>query len=806
MFRLDTNIKEIKEILFWANKIKLYHHFSKEISTWILNQPKEPLYSIIKQLVFNTGTFIKTLDKFIRELGRFGNFEFFNWIDSKSANKTTIDKIINKLDNSGDCNNYLLTFADYCRMREKVKKNGLTAFLKSIENRELNNEEIIKNLLYSIYASMAKEIVTEHPELATFQRSEYDNTIKRLDRADQQIKKLTVLRISSHLSKNAIPDGVGSGYVRDYSELSLIKHELTKKRRHIPIRQLVNRAGNALQAIKPCFMMSPLSVAQYLSPGEISFDLLVMDEASQLKLESALGAVGRCKQMVVVGDPKQLPPTTFFQRISFSEDNIDEFTAAEEAESILDICQNCFDNYRLKWHYRSEHEKLIEFSNNQFYDDDLIIFPSPKISDDLKGIFHHFIPSGKYKKGRNKVEANCVAIAIKNHFEKNPHLSLGVATFNQEQRDLIYDELERIHKEPENFWLEEKILESDKTDEPFFIKNLENVQGDERDVIFISTTYGPDSETGQVYQRFGPINNPLGWRRLNVLITRAKKRIDLFTSLNSSDIKIQANSSLGVIAFHKYLKYVETGKIIELGNHSYREPANDFEITVSKTLDRNGYRTIAQVGVAGYYIDIGVLNPKNENEFILGIECDGASYHSAQSIRDRDLIRQKILEKKGWKIYRIWSTDWYKNRHHETQTLLKYLNNIIPSYKSEAKEAYELNHVTQKVDDFEPNKEVYESNKEIICKVVKNTENSTDLNSDQKLRELLVEYRTKKLGNIVSDMSKCILSDKLLDEFIKVKPLSVEEFQKFPLRLRDNIELGQTQHLEEIFEIIEEFI
>ena len=790
-------------MLLWADKINSYNRLNKEIKALIFSQPKEPLYDYIKTAVNSSISFINILDKFIKEIRKYGNFDILKWINSNSLNQTSIQNLIDKLNKSEEPEKYLLAFSDFCRLKENVEKNGLSIFSTAIENGRLTEDEVKYHLLYSIYASIIKQIIADYPELATFQRAEYDNIVNRLKTADKQIKRLSINKIASYLSKVAIPNGVSTGYIRDYTELSLIKNELTKKRRHIPIRQLVNRAGNALQAIKPCFMMSPLSVAQYLSPGKITFDLLVMDEASQLKLENSLGAVGRCKQMVIVGDPKQLPPTTFFQRMNLLDEDIDEWTAAEEAESIIDICQNCFDNYRLKWHYRSEHEKLIEFSNNQFYDDDLIIFPSPKITDNQKGIFHNFIPSAKYKKGRNRIEAKYVANAIKKHFKNNTHLSLGVATFNQEQRDLIYDELERIYKEAENFWLEEKILETEKSDEPFFVKNLENIQGDERDVIFISTTYGPDSETGQIYQRFGPINNPLGWRRLNVLITRAKKRIDIFTSLKSSDIKIHPGASLGVIAFHKYLKYAETGNIIESGKHTYREPESDFEITVANTLNRYGFKTVAQVGVAGFYIDIGVLNPYNDSEFILGIECDGASFHSAKSIRDRDIIRQEILVKKGWQIYRIWSTDWYKNRHHETQSLLKFINNITSDLELKTNSVQISEMQSSQRFDYEEG----ESQKSDSSHFVeKRAENHVDFDSDKKLRELLIDFRTKKLINKTLDLSKCILSDELIEEFIKLKPSSKEEFYLFPHRLRESIESGQTQHLDEIFEIIEEFI
>jgi superfamily I DNA and/or RNA helicase len=286
---------------------------------------------------------------------------------------------------------------------------------------------------------------------------------------------------------------VSSGYVSQYTDYSLIQHELSKKKRHIPIRQLVQRAADALQALKPCFMMSPQSVAQYLDPQSAVFDVVLMDEASQLRLEDSLGAIARSNQAVIVGDPKQLPPTIFFERLLEGDLEADDITAAEEGESILDVCQTCFQNRRLKWHYRSEHEQLIAFSNSEFYENDLVIFPSAFATREDYGVKHHFVQNALYQKGKNRAEAEAVAAAIMDHFIKHSKLSLGVATFNLEQRDLIQDELERLQKR--NPRLEELIKSTEDSDEPFFIKNLENVQGDERDVIFISTTYGPDVET-----------------------------------------------------------------------------------------------------------------------------------------------------------------------------------------------------------------------------------------------------------------------------------------------------------------------
>ena len=393
-----------------------------------------------------------------------------------------------------------------------------------------------------------------------------------------------------------------------------------------------------------------------------------MDEASQVKPEDALGAILRGKQVVIVGDPKQLPPTTFFDQISDVEEEDEERIAAEETESILEIAQRTFANRTLLWHYRSQHPSLIAFSNSQFYNNELLLFPSPYAQHNEFGVQAHWIEGATYKNSRNLVEALQVAQAVRAHLTEQPEVSLGVATMNSQQRDLILAEIERLQKTDGRF--DEALRQQEGQDEPFFVKNLENVQGDEREVIFISTTYGRDPEVQRVYQRFGPIARDKGWRRLNVLFTRARRRIELFTSLKPNDIVLGENPSRGVAAFRNYLAFAETGQIVEIGLDSGRSPDSDFEVDVATLLITHGYRVEAQVGVAGFFIDIGVKDPQDTGTYILGIECDGATYHSAKSVRDRDRLRQEILEAKGWKIHRIWSTDWFKNRESEIQRLL----------------------------------------------------------------------------------------------------------------------------------------
>lgn len=458
-------------------------------------------------------------------------------------------------------------------------------------------------------------------------------------------------------------------------EMAIIRLELNKSRNHLAVRKLLDRAGSAIQALKPVFLMSPLSVAQYLAPGKLEFDLLLIDEASQVRPEGALGAVARAKQIVVVGDTKQLPPTNFFSRLVQNGDEgrsdeaeIDGSADIGAMESILSLCDATLaDHTMLRWHYRSQHPALVAVSNHRFYDDKLLLPPSVSTTQasDGFGVVFHRVASGGYDRGRsatNVLEADRVAEAVCRFARETPDKSLGVGTFSAAQRDVIRDRIEAHRREsPE---LEPFFAVSRPA--PFFVKNLESIQGDERDVIFISVGYGRDRD-GRLTQSFGPINGNGGERRLNVLISRAKERSEVFSSITGDDIDV-SNHRPGTVALKQFLQFAEKG-YLDVPKISGRTFDSDFEESVANFLSARGYTVRAQVGMAGFYIDLAVLSPDG-NRYVLGIECDGATYHSSRSARDRDRIRQQILESRGWRIHRIWSTDWFNRRTEEEHRLL----------------------------------------------------------------------------------------------------------------------------------------
>lgn len=425
----------------------------------------------------------------------------------------------------------------------------------------------------------------------------------------------------------------------------------------MPIRRLMEQAGPAVQALKPVFMMSPLSVAQFLAPGVLEFDLLVMDEASQIQPVDALGAVARAKQVVVVGDPKQLPPTAFFSRMTSGgddEESDDAVGRVADIESILGLfTARGLPMRMLRWHYRSKHQSLIAVSNRQFYENKLFIVPSPYTAEAGMGLRFHHIANGIFDTGTtrtNMIEAKIVAQAIVAHARDHSELSLGVAAFSAAQRRAIVDQLELLRRalppEVEAFFQAHHA-------EPFFVKNLEKVQGDERDVIFISVGYGPTVPGGRVPMRFGPLGTDGGERRLNVLISRAKQRCEVFASMTDEDIDPDfASTRKGVFAFRLFLHFARTGRMT-LAESTGRDHDSVFEEQVAIALQARGLQVHRQVGLAGFYIDLAVADPDRPGRYLLGIECDGASYHGARSARDRDRLRQSVLESHGWSIHRV---------------------------------------------------------------------------------------------------------------------------------------------------------
>lgn len=469
--------------------------------------------------------------------------------------------------------------------------------------------------------------------------------------------------------------------------LGVLRAEIARKRGHMPIRRLMEKAAPAVQALKPVFMMSPLSVAQFLAPGVFEFDLLVMDEASQIQPVDALGALARAKQVVVVGDPKQLPLTAFFSKMTGggTDDDDDARTRVADIESILGLfTARGLPMRMLRWHYRSKHQSLIAVSNRQFYENKLFIVPSPYTAEAGMGLRFHRIAQGVFDAGAtrtNTVEAKIVAQAIVAHAREHPELSLGVAAFSAAQRRAILDQLELLRRS-----LPRKVEGFFQThpSESFFVKNLENLQGDERDVIFISVGYGPTVPGGKVPMRFGLLGTDGGERRLNVLISRAKQRCEVFASISDEDIDPNfASTRKGVLALKLSLHFARTGRMT-MAESTGRDHDSVFEEQIAKALQEKAYQVHRQVGLAGFFIDLAVSDADRPGRYLLGIECDGASYHDARSARERDRLRQSVLESRGWTIQRVWSTDWFQRPNEQIDLVVARIEAAKAEHDAEA--------------------------------------------------------------------------------------------------------------------------
>lgn len=529
--------------------------------------------------------------------------------------------------------------------------------------------------------ALADTVHAEHSEiLRAYSGEELNEVRKEIAAKDREVIELTRKVVRSKLIRSAAPpQGMGYGRKSDFTEMSLIRNEMGKKRRRVAIRELTRRSWRSLLELKPCWMMSPLAVSQFLLPTS-KFDVVIIDEASQMTPENALGAISRAEQAVIVGDTKQLPPTSFFSR-TIDDSDIDE-DLREDAESILDLANLTFTPVRqLRWHYRSQHADLIRFSNHWMYDGKLTIFPSADQSHAGLGVELVRV-DGTYAAQTNVDEARKVVQAAVRHMEENPDVSLGICTMNTKQRDLIDEEMDR--ERLGNPRVQDFILSWEERNdglEAFFVKNLEAIQGDERDVMFISTVYGPETRGGKTHQRFGPINSAQGHRRLNVLFSRAKKKIVTFTSLEPTDILVDPTKSKGVQMFRNWLEYSKTGQLGERTDPaaSYESP---FEEHVAKVVESLGFDAVPQVGTAGYRIDLGIRHSDWAHGFLAGIECDGAAYHSSRSARDRDRLREEILRGLGWTLYRIWSTDWFSNPHREKERLRQFLTKRLQDLKA----------------------------------------------------------------------------------------------------------------------------
>ncbi|MCM0707732.1 DUF4011 domain-containing protein [Faecalicatena sp. BF-R-105] len=570
---------------------------------------------------------------------------------------------------------------DYTETNAECDKLGLASFTEAIAKADNTVADVKDAFEKGFYAQWIIPALNSAPALQSFRKRVHEQYLEKFTDLDESQFGIARSRIRNKIIKT-FPDQYSATGPR--SEIGILKHEMEKKRRIMPLRKLFRTIPNLLLTLKPCVMMSPLSVAYFLEADSYHFDMVIFDEASQIFPQDAIGAIFRADQVIIAGDTKQLPPTDFFS--TNTANGTEDYDVDEDGEwdteiydSILEETANILPNRTLRWHYRSRNEHLIAFSNQEIYQNDLVTFPSIKEKEDDGGVEFVYVEEGYYEptpKNYNILEAKrCVELVVE-HIEKHPDRSLGIIAFSEKQQQAIAREIQLFReKNPkyEDFFMEGK-------EEEFFIKNLENVQGDERDTIFFSIGYAKTKAQKlagkSMTLRFGPLGKQGGERRLNVAITRAKRNVKLVSSILPSDIDLSRTESEGIRLLHDYIAFAMNDSMA-LASSQARVAQDEFKYSIADYIRSKGYTVCESIGCSGYKIDIAIKHASQREEYVAGIECDGLSYVSARTARDRDRLRKSVLASMGWRLYRVWSTEWYKNPEIEGQKLIAFIEAAI---------------------------------------------------------------------------------------------------------------------------------
>ena len=641
----NTDFNELRNVL---NKLKKYLKANTTFKRINLNIEYD------KKLIDKTNSLINTSNSINTQLYKYYDENIRNFNTMKlSMKEEVLNETLNNLDMVG-------MWIDYTKLINEMNDNKLMDYVNLYVSKKYDFKYFTASYYKCFYRQLIDNIFKNDDKLTKYTRFNHDKDVDFFIKKDENCLKLARERIKAKLSSQR-PD---MNYQMAGSPANLIKREYKKTRKLMPIRKIFEEIPEFIQKIKPCFMMSPLSVSTYL-PSDVEFDVVIFDEASQVFPEDAIVAIYRSKQLIVVGDSKQMPPTKFFLSDEYEDEYEGTSSDIDSFESILDLALTVFPEKSLLCHYRSKDERLITFSNNNFYNHNLLTYPSTNNLNNDFGVDFIYVSDGYMdnKTKVNLVEAKKVVELVFDHFKNHPDRSLGVVAFNIRQQEVI-NRLCLIEREKNPEF--EKYFNAE-VKEPFFIKNLETVQGDERDTIIFSVTYAKDSK-GVFQHRFGPLNASGGERRLNVAITRAKMNVKVVSSIKSMDIDLERVSNDGPKLLHDYLEYVEHNTF-GLNNDNQLSDNLSFERDVYEFLKNEGFDCDLEVGTSKYKVDIALKRP-GSNDYVLAIECDGKSYHNIKSFRDKEKLRKTILENMGWKYYRIWSIDWFKNNALEKKNLI----------------------------------------------------------------------------------------------------------------------------------------
>jgi len=673
---LSTNWSDIQNALDWAEE------FTKALQKYPYSDRRFIKESCEASNAESCRNAIAALDSYVDSIKPQYDWFIGLFDDSRDFDNITMPALYDHVKACTEQFSSLEEWIDLRNHQRECNALGLNDFVVQTDEKNIPGRQLEDVFLKRFYRLWLDKVLPEYPAVANFRRKAQEQTLdefKYLDKIQFEIAKAKIrAKLIDRLpSVNHFTSGV--------DEISILRRELGKQRRIMPIRKLFREIPNLIMTLKPCLMMSPLSVSLFLESDCFNFDTVIFDEASQVYTESAVGAILRGKQVIIAGDSHQLPPTSFFMAGSGENDYdlLDEDGYVDDSssfESVLDEAA-LLPERTLLWHYRSRHEHLIAYSNAKIYRNELVTFPSNIDKAPDLGVEYVYVKDGIFERGGKRCnikEAEKIAELVFDHFRRFPKRSLGVIAFGEAQANAIDAAIRKrrlTNQDFESFFTEEGY-------EPFFVKSLENVQGDERDTIIFSIGYAKDAQ-GRMSMNFGPLNTAGGERRLNVAITRAKYNVKLVGSILPTDIDLNRTAAEGPKLLRGYIEFAIHGPSV-LGSETTESEIvsldSPFEESVYRFLEDKNYQIATQVGCSGYRIDMAIKHPTLSGRYVIGIECDGASYHSARTARERDRLRQDVLESMGWKIYRIWSTDWIKDPITEGQKLVEAIDAAINGY------------------------------------------------------------------------------------------------------------------------------
>ncbi len=639
-----TKPETLEAGMSWVDACLKQEGMDLNLLRWLMPTEQGVSRQRLDALLDRVTEFRTVLNRQYGQLKQLGDLKLRYWLGTEDP---SLEGFKGKL---SACLETLESLPSMARLRSlhgELGSHGYGALVQLVTSGRLAGQQCGLSLEYSVYAALLKQKMSANPLLASFAAESYEKLRERFAALDGELLAASGQFLAARLRKLPVPAGVDHGPVNAFSEKGLLEHEMAKTSHRSPVRQLFSRAPQALRALKPCFLMSSFAVSQYLPADQTPFDLVILDEASQLLPEAVLGAMARGRKVVVFGDSKQLQPIALANSAS---------TGGQAPRSILDVCLQSFPRRCLRRHYRSLNPALIRFCNEHFYANELSVPAIPRGSSWQTAIKATVVENGRCVNGRNQNEAAVVIANVIHHFRHRPHQSLGVVTFGERQAELIHKLLDKRRAQSEDV---DQLFLGSRAAEPLFVKDVGQVQGDERDVIFLSTTLGPDEAEGAQPD----------WRALNVAATRGRQRIEIFSSIRPPQGDAQPGAESGAPSLSDYVRYVTSGQLQSAPAVAQRSPRSAVEQTLVEVIEESGFKVSAGVGPAGLAVDLGVASADRPDHYLLGVMFDGPGYHAAQSIRDRDRQRPSLLQDRGWVLHRVWSASWYRTYDAEVERL-----------------------------------------------------------------------------------------------------------------------------------------